>query len=77
MRNFYNVIVTHFQGGAIMCREITLDTLCWYVLRQVPEADPAEVRRYCRACAIKPYDLSTVYLCARIVEKQLIDEGRI
>lgn len=60
-----------------MCREITLDTLCWYVLRQVPEADPKEVRRYCKDCAIKPYDLSTAYWCARNIEYKLIHEGRI
>ena len=60
-----------------MCREITLDTLCCYVLRQVPEADPKEVRRYCKECAIKPYDFSTAYWCARNIELKLIHAGRI
>lgn len=60
-----------------MCREISLDTFCWYVLRQVPEADLAEVRRYVWVNVIQPYDLAAVYRCARSIEKQLIDEGRI
>lgn len=60
-----------------MCREISLDTFCELVCRQVPEADPAEVRRYVRAYIYRPYEPADVYQCARIIEQKLICEGSI
>ena len=60
-----------------MCREISLETFCKLVFRQVPEADPAEVRRYVREHFQKPYEPAVVYQCARSIEQVLIFEGSI
>lgn len=60
-----------------MCKQMNLEELCRYVLHQVPEADPADVRTYARLWMKLPCDPSEAYLCARTMEAHLVLKGSI
>lgn len=60
-----------------MCKKMNLDELVSFVLHQVPEADPADVRRYARLRMKLPCDPSEAYDCARTMEIYLVLKGSI
>lgn len=60
-----------------MCKQMNLEELCRYVLHQVPEADPADVRHYALTRMQLPCDPSDAYDCARVMEAHLILKGSV
>lgn len=60
-----------------MCKKLNFDSLVTFVCRQVPEADPEEVKQYLISYAFQSVDFTTAYLFARDIEKDLIRKGRI
>lgn len=60
-----------------MCKKMNLEELCRYVLHQVPEVTPAEVRRYAQSRMHLPCDPSDAYDCARVMEAHLILKGSV
>lgn len=58
-----------------MCKQLGLEEVCSYVLRQVPEADPADVARYALDHMRFPCSPSDAYSFARFMEAFLIQEG--
>jgi len=60
-----------------MCKQMNLEKLCRYVLHQVPEADPAYVRRYAQSRVLFPCAPTEAYECARVMEAHLILKGSV
>lgn len=61
-----------------MCsKQMNMDELVSFVLRQVPEADPNDIRSYARQWMKLPCDPSEAYACARTMEIHLVLKGSI